>query len=199
MTYRSGDPTYSRKHPHSQHLQHAHSHIKGKGFEHGVVQIKGHGVSDCLHHQKKHTSIFNGNSAFIFDFLVQGWLCRIFSVEGLAALLCTLWNIFPTVSSLCGLQSAICVCDLLTFICMPFHQGWLAVCCLMTLGLRRDIRCHVLPSFDKFTNQHIRHQATQSWLSVWWWVCIWSLQSSSGVCVGMYGLTYSLYHLHQGP
>ena len=24
--------------------------------------------------------------------------------------------------------------------------------------------------------------------------CIWSLHSSSGVCVGMYGLTYSLYH-----
>ena len=24
--------------------------------------------------------------------------------------------------------------------------------------------------------------------------CMWSLYSSSGVCVGMYGLTYSLYH-----
>ena len=24
--------------------------------------------------------------------------------------------------------------------------------------------------------------------------CIWSLQSSSGICVGMYRLTYSLYH-----
>ena len=27
-----------------------------------------------------------------------------------------------------------------------------------------------------------------------WWFCIWSLQSSSRVCVGIYGLTYSLYH-----
>ena len=24
--------------------------------------------------------------------------------------------------------------------------------------------------------------------------CIWSLQFSSGVCVGIYGITYSLYH-----
>ena len=38
---------------------------------------------------------------------------------------------------------------------------------------------------------------TLSGLSAWWF-CIWSLQSSSGLCVGKYGLTYSLYHPEGG-
>ena len=43
----------------------------------------------------------------------------------------------------------------------------------------------------KSPDQTLGH--TYSELSAWWF-CIWSLQSSSRVCVGIYGLTYSLYH-----
>ena len=38
---------------------------------------------------------------------------------------------------------------------------------------------------------------TQSGLSAWWF-CIWSLQYSSRVCVGIYGLTYSLLSPQRG-
>ena len=42
------------------------------------------------------------------------------------------------------------------------------VCCWMTPGLSRDIRCHVWPYFSKLANHQIRHQPIRSGLSVWW-------------------------------
>ena len=48
--------------------------------------------------------------------------------------------------------------------------------------------------FINNANQQIRHQATHKVGCQPGDFCIWSLQSSSGVCVGIYGLTYSLYH-----
>ena len=65
--------------------------------------------------------------------------------------------------------------------------------CLITPGLSKDIRCHVWPYFSKVANHQIRHQATHK-VGCPPVDCIWSVQSSTGVCVGMYGLTYSLYH-----
>ena len=61
------------------------------------------------------------------------------------------------------------------------------------MGLSNDIQCHVLPYFSKFANHQIKHQATHK-VGCQPGDCIWSLESSSGVCVGIYGLTYSLYH-----
>ena len=54
--------------------------------------------------------------------------------------------------------------------------GWfsLVLCCLLT-------------------NHQIRHQAAHK-VDCQPGDCIWSLQSSSWICVGIYGLTYSLYH-----
>ena len=46
----------------------------------------------------------------------------------------------------------------------------------------------------KLATQQIRHQATHKVGCQPGDFCIWSLQSSSRVCVGIYGLTYSLYH-----
>ena len=48
-------------------------------------------------------------------------------------------------------------------------------------------------TFSKLANHQIRHQATNK-VGCQPGDCIWPLQSSSGVCVGMYGLIYSLYH-----
>ena len=40
----------------------------------------------------------------------------------------------------------------------------LGLCCLMTPGLSKDIRCHVLrPYFSKLANHQNRHQATHKW------------------------------------
>ena len=47
-------------------------------------------------------------------------------------------------------------------------------------------------TFSKLANHQIRHLATHK-VGCQPGDCIWSLQSSSGVCVGMHGLTYSLY------
>ena len=47
-------------------------------------------------------------------------------------------------------------------------------------------------TFLKLANHQIRHQATHK-VGCQTGDCIWSLYSSSGVCVGIYGLTYSLY------
>ena len=44
--------------------------------------------------------------------------------------------------------------------------------------------------FSKLANHQIRHQATHK-VGCQPGACIWSLQYSSGVCLGMYGLTYS--------
>ena len=46
---------------------------------------------------------------------------------------------------------------------------------------------------SKLANHQIRHQATHK-VGCRPGDCIWSLQSSSGVCTGMKELTYSLYH-----
>ena len=47
--------------------------------------------------------------------------------------------------------------------------------------------------FSTLANHETKHQATHK-VGCQPGDCTWSLQSSSGVCVGMYGLTYSLYH-----
>ena len=47
--------------------------------------------------------------------------------------------------------------------------------------------------FSKFSNHPIRHKATHK-VGCQPGDCIWLLRSSSGVCTGMYGLTYSLYY-----
>ena len=48
-------------------------------------------------------------------------------------------------------------------------------------------------TLSRLTNHQIRHQAANK-VGCQPGDCIWSLQSSSGVCVGIYWLTYSLYH-----
>ena len=48
-------------------------------------------------------------------------------------------------------------------------------------------------TFSKLANKQFRHQAAHE-VSCQPGDCVWSLESSSGVCVAMYGLTYSLYH-----
>ena len=42
--------------------------------------------------------------------------------------------------------------------------GWV-LCCLMTLGLRNDIKCHVWPYFfSLLANHQNRHQTTSNWV-----------------------------------
>ena len=48
-------------------------------------------------------------------------------------------------------------------------------------------------TFSELANHQIRHQATHK-VGCQPGDCVLSLWSSSGVCVGMYGLTHSLYH-----
>ena len=48
-------------------------------------------------------------------------------------------------------------------------------------------------TFYKLANHQTRHQTTQK-VGCQPGDCIWLLQCSPGVCVGIYGLTYSLYH-----
>ena len=48
-------------------------------------------------------------------------------------------------------------------------------------------------TFSKFAIHQIRHQATHK-VGCQPGDYIWSLESSSGLCVGMYELTYSLCH-----
>ena len=52
-------------------------------------------------------------------------------------------------------------------------------------------------TFSEHANHQIGHQDTHI-VGCQPGHCIWSLHSSSGVCAGMYGLTYSFYH-HEGP
>ena len=70
---------------------------------------------------------------------------------------------------------------------------WFDLCCLMTPGLSKEIWCHVWNNFSKLVNHQTRHQATHK-MGCQPGDCIWSLQSSSGVCMGMYELKYSHYH-----
>ena len=51
----------------------------------------------------------------------------------------------------------------------------LVLCCLMTPGLSKDIRCHVWPYFFKLANTQIRHQVTHE-VGCQPGICIWSLQ-----------------------
>ena len=69
------------------------------------------------------------------------------------------------------------------------HRGlvWFV---LITPDLSKDIQCHD-HTFPKFINHQIRLQATHK-VSCQPGDCIWSLYSSSGVCVDTYGLTYPL-------
>ena len=52
-------------------------------------------------------------------------------------------------------------------------------------------------TFYKLANAQIRHKATHR-VGCQPGDSIWLLQSSSWVCVGIYGLTYSLYHPRGG-
>ena len=54
-------------------------------------------------------------------------------------------------------------------------------------------------AFSKLANHQVRHQTTHI-VGCRPGDCIWSLYSSSGVCVGMYGLTYLFYSCkeHEG-
>ena len=64
----------------------------------------------------------------------------------------------------------------------------------MTPGLRKDfcvVYDHILFYACKSPDQTLGH--TWSGLSAWW-LQMTTKSSSSGVCVVMYGLTYSLYH-----
>ena len=69
---------------------------------------------------------------------------------------------------------------------MLFNDPWSLVS-ERTFGVMYD------HTFSKFTNHQIRHEATHK-VGCQPGDCIWSLESSSGVCVGKYGLTHSLYH-----
>ena len=48
-------------------------------------------------------------------------------------------------------------------------------------------------TFSKIANHQIRHQATYK-VGCQPGDCIWSFQFSSGVCAGIYGIIYPLYH-----
>ena len=52
---------------------------------------------------------------------------------------------------------------------------WFGLCCLMTPGLSKDIRCHVWPYFFKLENSQIRHHPTHK-MGCQPGVCIWSLE-----------------------
>ena len=59
----------------------------------------------------------------------------------------------------------ICACSLTI---KDFQGRGLVLCCLMTPGISKDIRCRVWPYFLKLTYNEIGHQATQwSGLSAW--------------------------------
>ena len=62
----------------------------------------------------------------------------------------------------------------------------LRLCCLMTPGLSMDIQCHVwLYSFQSDIKSYVKWAASLV-------IAGGHFCSSSGVCVGMYGLIYSL-------
>ena len=61
---------------------------------------------------------------------------------------------------------------------------------LMTLSVR-TFGVMYDQTFSSLANYQIRHQATHK-VGCEPGECIWSLLSSSGVCVGIYGLTYSI-------
>ena len=95
--------------------------------------------------------------------------------------------------------ASIAVTSTLRVNCCSFHQmgcqlliqSWvnaLVLCCSMTPGLNKDIRGHVWPDFFytcKSSRLDIR-------LSAWWLHMVTLI--FLGVCVRIYGLTYSLYH-----
>ena len=63
----------------------------------------------------------------------------------------------------------------------------------MTPGLSKAFGVMYDHTFYKLANQQIRHQATHRvGCQPIDFAYIWSLQSSSGNCVGIYGLTYSV-------
>ena len=72
-------------------------------------------------------------------------------------------------------------------ISMYLSQNELSFVLFNDIWSQLDIQCHVWSYSHTYQSRH------QNGLSAWW-LHIWPLQSSPGVCVGMYGLTYSLYH-----
>ena len=85
-----------------------------------------------------------------------------------------------------------CMCMCGWCICGQSMWGSLGLGCSMTPGLSKDIRCHVWPYF---LNLQITRSDIQTTHKVGCQpsACIWSLYLPQGF-VGMYGLTYSLYH-----
>ena len=64
---------------------------------------------------------------------------------------------------------------------------------VMTPGLSKTFSVMYDHPFSKLANHQIRHYATPK-VGCQPCDCIWSLQFSSGFFVGMYELTYALYH-----
>ena len=79
--------------------------------------------------------------------------------------------------------------------CKPTRR--VGLCCFMTPSLSKDIQCHVWSYFSKLANNQIRHQATHR-VDCQPGDSYGHTKSSSGVCVGMYVLTYSLYRPEGG-
>ena len=75
-----------------------------------------------------------------------------------------------------------------------WRDGWLVCVVYWHLVSVRAFGVMYDHTFAKLANHQIRHQATRDKVGCQPVDCIWSLQSSSRFCVGVYGLTYSLYH-----
>ena len=76
--------------------------------------------------------------------------------------------------------------------CMHFKGVWSGLCCLMTPGLSKDIRCHVGPvSINlQITRSDIRSH--RKWTVSLVISCVHF--NFLKVCVGVHGLTHSHYH-----
>ena len=76
------------------------------------------------------------------------------------------------------------------------HYTWQSsslkvLCCLMMPSFSKVIRCYVWP-YAMFVNDQMWHQAKRK-MGCQPSDCRSSLQSSSGVCMGMYGQTHLIY------
>ena len=58
---------------------------------------------------------------------------------------------------------------------------------LMPRCLSKDFRCHVWPYFSKFAIMKSNIRPHMKWTVILEITWLWSLESSSGVCVGIYG------------
>ena len=83
----------------------------------------------------------------------------------------------------------------LHFPCGMEDERWFGLCCLMTPGLSKDIRCHVWPYFlQASANQQIRHKATHKVGCQPGDFAYDHFNLPPGFVWVYMGLTYSLYH-----